>query len=61
LDVEDAQMADKKRTVDPGQIAETTLHEDDSLATGDIADAWLEEFSEEPTWGDLTRWLSEVG
>jgi len=54
-------MADKKRTVDPGQIAETTLHEDDSLATGDIADAWLEEFSEEPTWGDLTRWLSEVG
>jgi hypothetical protein len=33
----------------------------DELLTGDIADAWHEEFDEDLTWGDLARWLGEAG
>jgi len=29
--------------------------------TGDIADAWQDEFGEELTWGELVRWLGESG
>ena len=33
----------------------------DELLTGDIADAWHEEFGEELTRGNLARWLDESG
>ena len=44
-----------------GQISEVTPGKEGSAPADDIADTWQEEFSQELTWADLTRWLSEAG
>jgi hypothetical protein len=54
-------VARKKQVEISGQNSETTPIEEGSAPAGDLADAWLEEFSEELTWADLARWLSEAG
>ena len=53
-------MARKKQAENSGQTEMTPI-EEGSAPAGDIADAWLEEFSEELTWADLAKWLSEAG
>jgi len=54
-------MARKKQGENSSQIADVTPSEDGSMPAGDIAAAWRDEFSEELTWADLTKWLGEAG
>jgi hypothetical protein len=54
-------VARKKQAEDDAQITGATPDDEGPAPTGDIANAWLDELSEELTWADLTRWLSEAG
>jgi len=59
--MEGSQVARKKQAENSGGMTEMTPAEEGSAPAGDAADSWLEEFSEELTWGDLARWLGEAG
>jgi hypothetical protein len=54
---------DMVRTTVEHSAHNTEIAPDDerSMPAGDIAAAWLDQFSEELTLADLTRWLGEVG
>jgi hypothetical protein len=55
-----AHMAREKQAENSGQIVEVTRSEDGSVPGGDIAAAWLDEFSENLTWAGQTRWLGDI-
>jgi hypothetical protein len=54
-------MISKKQADDSAKGTEIVPGEEGSLPAGDISAAWLDEFSRELTWADLTKWLGEAG
>jgi len=54
-------MISKKQAEDSSQGTEFVPGEEGSAPAGDIADAWLDEFSQKLTWTDLTKWLGDAG